>query len=41
MLKTYLYVPEQLNQEINQLAKAEKTSKAEMIRVALKEGVNV
>lgn len=40
MLKTYLYVPEELDKEINNLAKAEGKSKAEILRKALKEGVS-
>lgn len=39
MLKTYLYVPEELSKEIKELAKYEKKSKAEIMRTALKEGV--
>lgn len=39
MLKTYLYVPEQLNEEINILAEAQKISKAELMRNALKAGL--
>ncbi len=40
MLKTYLYVPEELNQEIQQLAASQNLSKAEIIRKAIKEGLN-
>jgi len=40
MLKTYLYVPEDLDKEINNLAKAEDKSKAEVLRKALREGLN-
>lgn len=39
MLKTYLYVPEELNREIEQLVKIQKASKAEVIRLVLKTGV--
>ena len=39
MLKTYLYVPEQLNQEINALAQLQKESKAKIIRTALEKGI--
>lgn len=39
MLKTYLYVPEELNLAITNLAKAQKISKAEVLRKALSEGV--
>mgnify|MGYP001618200488 CR=1 FL=1 len=39
MLKTYLYVPDELNREINLLVKMQKASKAEVIRLVLKAGV--
>ncbi|MBI3384717.1 hypothetical protein HY030_00820 [Candidatus Gottesmanbacteria bacterium] len=39
MLKTYLYVPEELNREIEQLVKIQNASKAEVIRLVLKAGV--
>lgn len=39
MLKTYLYIPQQLNEEVNALAGAEKVSKAELMRNALEEGL--
>lgn len=39
MLKTYLYVPDELNREIEQLVKIQKASKAEVIRLVLKTGV--
>ena len=39
MLKTYLYLPEELNSQIILLASAHKKSKAEMIRRALEIGV--
>lgn len=39
MLKTYLYVPEELNLAIINLAKAQKISKAEVLREALSQGV--
>lgn len=41
MLKTYLYIPEQLNQQITTSARLQKKSKAEVIRQALQEGLNV
>lgn len=40
MLKTYLYVPQELNKEISFLAGVQKTSKAELMRNALREGLN-
>lgn len=39
MLKTYLYVPDHLNEQIVYLAKTHKKSKAEVIRQALEVGV--
>ncbi len=39
MLKTYLYIPEQLGEKIAYTAKALKKSKAEVIRTALQEGL--
>ncbi|MEK7521439.1 MAG: CopG family transcriptional regulator [Patescibacteria group bacterium] len=39
MLKTYLYLPEELDKEINHLAKNQKRSKAEVIREALDSGI--
>jgi len=39
MLKTYLYIPQDLNQQIISLAEAQKISKAELIRNALAEGL--
>src|SRR3989344_2937234 len=39
MLKTYLYIPEHLNEEINMLVSMHKTSKAEVLRSALQEGI--
>lgn len=41
MLKTYLYIPDQLEKQIKQSARAQKKSKAEVMRTALKEGLNV
>ncbi len=40
MLKTYLYVPEELDKKINFTAKTQNKSKAEVIRLALQEGIN-
>lgn len=40
MLKTYLYIPEQLNKRIDYTAKTQKRSKAEIIREALENGIN-
>jgi hypothetical protein len=40
MLKTYLYLPDQLNQRIYLLAKTQNKSKAEVIRLALENGIN-
>lgn len=40
MLKTYLYIPEQLEEEINFLAKMQKKSKAKVMRAALHEGIS-
>jgi len=39
MLKTYLYIPENLGEEISVLAQNLETSKADVIRRALKEGI--
>lgn len=39
MLKTYLYIPEPLNQKINRTAKTQNKSKAEVIRQALEKGI--
>ena len=41
MLKTYLYVPDELNREVEALATAGKTSKAAVIRSALDAGVKM
>ena len=40
MLKTYLYIPEQLEEKIVYIAKALKQSKAEVIRQALEKGIH-
>lgn len=39
MLKTYLYVPDDLEEKINKTAKAQNKSKAEVIRLALEKGI--
>jgi len=39
MLKTYLYIPEELNEKIDRAAKAQKKSKAEVIRKAIEKGI--
>ncbi len=39
MLKTYLYIPEQLNRKIEQTASINGKSKAEVIRTAIEEGL--
>lgn len=40
MLKTYLYIPEKLEQKINLTAKIQNKSKAEVIRQALEKGID-
>ena len=39
MLKTYLYIPDELNEKINRAANAQKKSKAEVIRKAIEKGI--
>lgn len=39
MLKTYLYIPEELDHQIEQTAKREQKSKADVIRRAIKRGL--
>lgn len=39
MLKTYLYIPDQLEEKINLTAKTQNKSKAEVIRQALEKGI--
>jgi len=39
VLKTYLYVPEEIDKEIKNLAEVQKVSKAAVIRSILKEGI--
>ena len=41
MLKTYLYIPEPLDQKINLTAKSQNKSKAEIIRLALEKGITI
>lgn len=41
MLRTYIYVPEEMDLEVKRLAKDKKVSKAEIIREAIKEGLGV
>lgn len=41
MLKTYLYIPDHLEEQITRTAKQKKSSKAEIMRLALEEGINV
>ena len=40
MLKTYLYIPDDLNEKISRAADAQKKSKAEIIRKALEKGIS-
>lgn len=39
MLRTYLYIPEHLQEKINHTAKNQNKSKAEVIRQALEKGI--
>lgn len=39
MLKTYLYLPDELNDKITQIAKEKKQSKAKVIRKAIEKGL--
>ena len=41
MLKTYLYVPEELEAKINITARTQNKSKAEVMRQALEKGITV
>lgn len=41
MLKTYLYIPEQLEEKLKLTAKTQRKSKAEVMRQALQEGISV
>lgn len=40
MLKTYLYLPDELNKKIHVAARIQKKSKAEVIRLALERGID-
>lgn len=40
MMKTYLYIPEELNKQIIHTAKTQKKSKAAVIRLAIEIGIN-
>ena len=40
MLKTYLYIPDSLKEQINKTAQDQGKSKAEVIRQALENGIN-
>lgn len=40
MLKTYLYIPEQLEEKLKLTAKTQKKSKAEVMRQALEKGIS-
>lgn len=40
MLRTYIYLPEELDYKIKQAAKTQKKSKAEVIRGVLEEGLS-
>jgi hypothetical protein len=40
MLKTYLYIPDSLEEKIRQTSLVQKKSKAEVMRVALEDGLN-
>lgn len=41
MLKTYLYIPEPLDKKINQTAKIQNKSKAEVLRTAIQVGLDM
>lgn len=41
MLKTYLYVPDEIHKEVNLLVASQKKSKAIVLRTALREGLIV
>ena len=41
MLKTYLYIPEQLEEKLKLTAKTQHKSKAEVMRQALEKGISV
>lgn len=39
MLKTYLYIPEELDHQVKRAAKDQKKSKAEILRLAIESGL--
>lgn len=39
MLRTYLYIPDNLEKQINQVVQAQKKSKAEVMRQAIEKGL--
>lgn len=39
MLRTYLYIPDNLEKQINQVVQAQKKSKAEVLRQAIEKGI--
>lgn len=39
MLRTYLYIPDSLEKQINQAAQVQRKSKAEILRQALEKGI--
>jgi hypothetical protein len=41
MLRTYLYIPDNLEKQINQAVEIQKTSKAEVMRQALRKGIKI
>lgn len=41
MLRTYLYIPDDLEKKINRAVKTRKQSKAEVIRTALEKGLDI
>ena len=41
MLRTYLHIPQELNEQIEEIVLSEKISKSKVIRDALKEGITV
>lgn len=41
MLKTYLYIPDHLEKQITRTAQSQKKSKAEVMRQALKKGIEI
>lgn len=41
MLRTYLYIPDNLEKQINQAVQTQKKSKAEILRQALRQGLEI